>query len=170
VERFGIDRTLNEIKKADIVLLLVDASRQLSTEDEQALLAAGEKRVLVVFNKVDLGIKAAGNFGGERPKFMISALSGEGVAALKKGLVDNTPGGNNLEEISRGVINTRHKECLFRAQDSLEKIMTGLIGGEPLDLIAIDVRGAIIALGEISGEQVSEEVIDQIFQNFCIGK
>jgi tRNA modification GTPase len=170
VEAAGINRTLSEIKKADIILLVVDASAQLSTEDDQALLESGEGRVLIVFNKVDLGIKAAETFGGERPRFKISALTGAGIAGLKKGLVDNVLGERNLEEISRGVINTRHKECLFRAQDSLKKIMVGLDSREPLDLIAIDIRGAIIALGEISGQQVSEEVVEQIFQNFCVGK
>ena len=170
VEAAGIGRTLDEIKKADIILLVVDASAQLSGADDRALLEAGEGGVIIVFNKIDLGRKAAESFGGERPKFMISALSGVGVADLKKGIVDNLPGGNNFEEVSRGVINTRHKECLFRAQESLQKIMVGLDAGVPQDLIAIDVRGAIIALGEISGEQVSEEVIEQIFQNFCVGK
>jgi tRNA modification GTPase len=170
VEVEGMARTFAETKKADIVLLVVDASLPLSPEDDRVLAEAGPGKILVVYNKTDLGTKARGSFGGGRPSFMVSALSGEGLAELKRGLVREALGGKKLEEISSGVINTRHKGSLFRAQDSLMKITDGIEGGAPQDLIAIDVRGAIMALGEVSGQQVSEEVIEQVFQNFCVGK
>ncbi|MBN3033108.1 MAG: tRNA uridine-5-carboxymethylaminomethyl(34) synthesis GTPase MnmE [Candidatus Saganbacteria bacterium] len=170
VEKEGISRALSEAQKADLVLFLVDASVPLSTEDERVKSELKNNRLVVVFNKVDLGIKFPERYAGAHPVFKISVRTGAGLEQLKAGMVGAVLGENKLAETSRGVINTRHKECLFRVREALQKMAEGAANGMPQDLIAIDVRSGIIALGEVSGEQVSEEVIDLIFQNFCVGK
>jgi tRNA modification GTPase len=133
-------------------------------------LEAAGKRLMIALNKIDLGIKVElpDEFGGAR--FPISALTGEGLDGLKSGLVRAAFNESSGDQISSGLINSRHKECLVRAAESLKKAAEGNEARQPQDLIAIDLKSAIIALGEISGLEVSDEVIDSIFENFCVGK
>ena len=69
-----------------------------------------------------------------------------------------------------GLVNARHKECLWRAKEALGSVLDGLAHDSPIDLLAIDLRGSIASLGEITGQEVSDEVIENIFQRFCVGK
>ena len=171
VELSGVDRALKEAAKADLVMIVLDGSSELSAEDEKVLSVGAKERAVIVINKVDLGIKLALNGqAGESKKFMVSALTGDGLAELRTGLeaivINNKQSGSDVA----GLINARHKECLWRAKEALDRASVGIGQNFPVDLLAIDLRGAIASLGEATGQAVSEEVIENIFQHFCVGK
>lgn len=170
-EESGIGRTMTEIDRADMVVFVVDASTSLSTEDLKGISMTNPERAIIVMNKIDLGVCTDPGVGPQgRPTFFTSALSGAGIKKLKDGLVNFVLHGKELGPLGGGFINLRHKECLIRAREALARTQGALAANEPMDLIAIDLRHAIIALGEISGHQVSEEIVDQIFEKFCVGK
>jgi tRNA modification GTPase len=171
VETQGINRARAEMGRADIVMIVLDASGKLSTEDEKVLLEGTRERAVVVLNKIDLGIKMEFNGqAGQAKKFFVSALSGEGVEALRVGLKEVALSSSAIKNDGRALINTRHKECLWRTKEALEGAINSLGERNPIDLLAIDLRAAITSLGEITGQDVSEEVIENIFRRFCVGK
>jgi len=170
VEEKGIARTKAEIARADLVLAVFHASAPLTAEDGCLLSKYGVDKCLAVFNKIDLGLLATvDKFEGAEATAFVSALTGEGIDNLKK-LIANYISRDKIMAVDGGLINMRHEECLLRAREALEGVLDGARGKVPLDLIAIDLRLAVAALGEVSGHQVSDEVIDQIFSGFCVGK
>lgn len=171
IESAGINRTVREISKADVVMVVLDASNNLSTEDEEVLEAGTKGQAVIVLNKIDLGIRLAlnGRAGGAR-KFLVSALKGVGLKELKEGLEEIVLGRKVCVAEGNGLINARHKQCLWRAKEALKKAKNALDNNSPADLMAIDLRSAITSLGEITGQNVSDEIIEKIFQRFCVGK
>ena len=128
----------------------------------------------VVLNKVDLGVRVnleeLRKLTGGVPTFRTSALSGEGIDALKRGLFDYILSHGFVPGKDAVAINSRHRECLLRAKGSILQAIDGLRNRVPADFVTIDVKGAVIALGEVTGELVSEEVVNTIFDQFCVGK
>jgi tRNA modification GTPase len=173
-EEFGVERAQKELDAADFTLVVIDASAELDGLDKMVLDRASGKHTVLVLNKIDLGVGINLNELGElvngSPIFKVSALTGEGVEELKEGVFKYIQShlGDPFEEAV--VINARHKECLVRAKASLERASRSASQVMPADFITIGLRGAVVALGEVAGEQVSEEVINTIFERFCVGK
>ncbi|MGE5675758.1 MAG: tRNA uridine-5-carboxymethylaminomethyl(34) synthesis GTPase MnmE [Mycobacterium leprae] len=172
VERIGVERTHSALSQADLVLLVIDAVCGV-TPDDQAIfrgLPAGVETVLVI-NKVDL--TAAGAWGdvrstlGEVEAVVVSAATGTGIDQLEEVLV-RAAGGVDPEVSLVG--NARQEESLRRALRHLEGALETLQNGFGSDMISIDVRGAWTALGEVTGDSVGDDLLDQIFSRFCIGK
>lgn len=161
VEREGVTRARRAAENADLRIHLVDASAQ------NAPVAPLFPDELVVINKIDLVSDRSGLPSG----IPISCRTGEGIEALVAAILARVTGHSEGEPLPDGAaINARHQECLKRATLSLGSAMDLLRAGEPPELVAVELRGALGAVGEIVGEAGTEEILGKIFSSFCIGK
>lgn len=170
LEREGLRRTRAAMEQADLTIVVVDGSEGITPLDVQTWSAVQNLGVLVV-NKSDLppALSPASyedRFGVE-PRFT-SAITGQGVEGLREELRRKL--GGEAENEALLMLVPRHREALERAARQMLDVQRSLGGGASPDLLSLDVRGALATLGEIVGETVTEEVLDQIFQQFCIGK
>lgn len=157
----GIERARREAEIADLILVVLDGSREEAKEDLHILGRNGKDDSLVVLNKADLGNRA-------RTKgIRISALTGEGIDELENQIVDKIGerGGDGQVLISQ-----RQYECLFRAKEALQRAQNSAKIGVGDEVLAIDLRAAIEALDQSLGLGIGEEVVNGIFANFCVGK
>ena len=169
VEALGVERSRSAISTADFVLLVIDASELLTPHDREIIDLLAEKPVLVAANKCDLPIQA--DLADLNLSYVpISALTGEGLAELEQRMVRTVFGGTIVTSDSMLVTNPRHKALLQKAERSLAQAQQATESAMPEDFITIDLTAAINALGEITGETVTEELLDTIFSKFCIGK
>lgn len=188
VESIGIQKTFEKIEQAQVVLFLVDGS-QLSVSDSQLSIDKlkieiqqirnkyPQKTLLIIINKKDLiSAELIGMINnqlttenGQQKTLFISAKNKEGIDNLKNTLLSfvNTGALRNNETI---VTNTRHYDSLLKALEEVQKVKWGLNSGLSSDLMAIDIRSALHYFGEITGEVTNDELLGNIFANFCIGK
>lgn len=172
LERFGVDRSREMLRRADLVLWVVDAGAGLTAEDvalQEQL--PGDKPVIGVINKMDLGVPAAVEALAAELKDLrvvrVSALSGVGIEELERAVLEEA-GALDMEE---GFVATeRQGEALQRAADALRSALATAEAGYGPDLISVDIRAAWSALGEITGDTVDEDLLDEIFSRFCVGK
>ncbi|MBI2906959.1 MAG: tRNA uridine-5-carboxymethylaminomethyl(34) synthesis GTPase MnmE [Chloroflexi bacterium] len=169
VEQLGVERSRRAIEQADFVLFVVDASEPLTSADEEICRLLPEKSVLVAANKCDLPPRAVLS-GLVWPVLRISALTGAGLAELETEMVGKALGGAVEASDAALVANPRHKDALERALLHLDAALAGLRSGLADDFITIDLTAALNSLGEITGETVTEELLETIFSRFCIGK
>lgn len=174
VEQIGVEKSRRLLQDAELVICVVDGSEGLTAEDEEILQAASEKPCVIIVNKSDLEIDTTLQQLQERfgiDKVMpLSARTNEGIdrfAAWLKNYVYGSEG-----TLSNGVYvqNARHEELLRQALQSLQDAQRAAQERLPYDCIVIDVRNAIDLLGEITGDTVQDEIINEIFARFCIGK
>ena len=162
VESIGIEYSKQSLNDADLVLFVYDASQGVNDGDKAILDLIKDKNYITVANKADLIEKR------DADALYISALTGEGVNELKQMLTskvcDVEP--ENLEFVT----NSRQQVCLNRAKNSIEQALTAAKIHELQDLISIDVKSAILALDELTGELITDDILDNIFEHFCIGK
>jgi tRNA modification GTPase len=175
VEREGMRLAREKLSEAHLVILVVDRSRPLDDEDRSIFQEIQEKRKIPVFNKIDLPSCSANEEIRKATKvgdvYSISALNGEGIEELKRGIVAAImAGGVHKKDGELVPVNLRHKLVLERVKVILAEILEGLRHEVPWDLTAIEVRRALGILGEIAGETTSDEVLEMIFARFCIGK
>jgi tRNA modification GTPase len=171
VERIGVERSRAALERADLALLVIDGSQPLTDADWDIAALIGGKPALVVANKCDLPqLELATGLLPSVPRLRVSALTGEGIEALEEAVVELVFGGAVTTADTPLVSNPRHQASLKRALDHVQAAEGGHLGGLSSDLVAIDVREAVDALGEITGETVSEDLLEAIFSNFCIGK
>lgn len=168
VERIGVDRALSAAREAQLVLLVLDGSRPLTEEDTQLLALTRERPGMILVNKADLP-PVWERLPEENTKVIhkISVRTGAGVENLKKALRDFVLGGRTA--LPR-VTNPRHKAALLAAEAALSQGLASVQNGLPEDMVSFDLQEALSALGEITGETASEELIDRIFEKFCLGK
>ena len=158
IEQMGIERSLQAVRKAHIVIELLDATDPQPVLDESML---GERQVwLRVYNKKDISSQQSG--------ISISAKNGDIQPLLSR--LEEEVGRLTKHSDSVLVSNVRHYEALCRAQDALERVGSGLQDGLSGELLAMDLHDALDALGEITGQVSSQEVLNTIFERFCIGK
>lgn len=171
VEKIGVERSKRTIEEADLVLVLLDARGELSDTDIEILEETSGKNRIILVNKTDV---AEPSFIYKLPQnetvILISAKTGKGVSELSEHLKEKYDLGKIGENDATVITNLRHVAALNRAKDSLERLIDGLLGGVPVDLVTIDLNIAIDALGEITGATVSEDIVNSIFHNFCVGK
>lgn len=171
VEKIGVERSLRSIEEADLILVILDARENLSVTDFELLEDTETRNRIILINKTDV---CEPNFlsalPADEPIIQISAKTGDGIEKLSKLLKERYNLGEIGENDSFVITNMRHASALTRAKEALERMESGLLGGMPSDLVTIDLNIAIEALGEISGETVSEDIVNSIFHDFCVGK
>ncbi len=169
VESLGVERSYRALDQADLVLLVIDLSEPLMEEDRNIMVLLGDRAVVMAANKCDLpGRSDMGDLPW--PVLPTSALTGRGLEELEAAMVDLALGGRVVASDALLVTSPRHRGALERALQHLAQALDGLAGGLADDFITIDLTAALDALGEITGETVSEELLETIFSRFCIGK
>ena len=166
VEQIGIERATECVKSADIILVVLDGSKPIEEEDKKILSLVKDKIVLYVINKIDLPKKIKTTFDR---MVEISALRQENIEKLKEDIY-NLVVDKNMLNSDLIVTSTRHKDALNRAKKSLMNAINSIETGATLDLVSTDVKSAWLALGEITGVNSNEKIIDTIFSKFCLGK
>ena len=169
VESMGVERSHKAIEQADFVLLVLDASTPLRSSDRDIIALLSGKEVLVAANKCDRPRRASLSHLSWTT-VPISALTGEGLDELEAQMVNCVLGGKVSTSDTLLVSNPRHKACLEWADGHLEQALSSIRSQMPDDFITIDITAALNSVGEITGETVSEELLETIFSNFCIGK
>jgi tRNA modification GTPase len=171
VERIGVERSRTALERADLAFLVIDSSQPLTDADWDIAALIRNKPTLVVANKCDLPqVDLPDNLLASALRLRVSALTGEGIEVLEETVVEMVFGGQVISADTPLVSNPRHQTSLRRALDHIRAAEGGYLDGMSPDLMAIDVREAVDALGAITGETASEDLLEAIFSNFCIGK
>ncbi len=186
VEQLGIERSRAAAERADLVLLVIDATQPLTPVDRSALHSVLDARgpaasandlrdrLLVVLNKSDLPAQVTGDeVAGLLPNVPLvraSAATHGGVAELENAMVARVLGGRSASSDVPLVTNVRHRDALLQAADHLTGAVNAARAGTPAAFVAVDIHAALDALGTITGETVGEDLLDVIFREFCIGK
>jgi len=176
VEQIGVERSRAALARADLALLVVDASQPLADADRSIAALVDGKPAIVILNKVDLlDEQQRATLGSPfsnipSPCVPISALTAEGLEDLEEAIVESVFSGQVTAAETPLVASPRHKEALNRALDHVGAARDAYRSGELADLVAIDLAAAVNALGEITGQTASEDLLDTIFSNFCVGK
>ena len=165
IEKLGIERTFEKINQSAIVVYLYDVNSTTAKEVEKDLAALNQNAsIVVIANKADLSQKNT-----VEDAILVSALKKEGIEEVKSALYNTVvEEGFNLE--STIVTNARHYESLIRTKEDLQKVIDGIDTGLSGDFVAMDIRQALHHLGTITGEISTDELLGNIFANFCIGK
>lgn len=174
IEKEGMALVRERLLGADVVIVLLDGSEPLCREDIRILDEIGNRNLLLAVNKVDLPRRLSEEdlaaYGNLPKPLWISAKSGEGIDLLKKRLLEVARRGAGSHSSDIVLTAARHKICVEKAMDFLSKAREGLRGGLSPEYAAFDLRQAVESLEEITGRNLSEEILDQIFSTFCIGK
>ncbi|MGI6368314.1 MAG: tRNA uridine-5-carboxymethylaminomethyl(34) synthesis GTPase MnmE [Anaerolineae bacterium] len=170
VERIGVERARRALAEAQLAIVVYDGSVVPQAEDRAIAELAADKAAAVVLNKADLGSVAGYQCLLEGvPHVLLSAVTGEGLEALEEVLAAHLLQAEDTQA-SPAASNPRHRALLQRALASVEAVQQALHAGEALDLISIDLQEAVSALGEITGEQATTDLLESIFGQFCVGK
>jgi tRNA modification GTPase len=177
IEAIGLQGTLEAMREADLLIVVLDASRPAGEEEAAAWSEVDPSRAFLALNKIDLGHRlasgeAAGRLGVESSRvFPVSALEGTGVGELHRALARYL-GGDEASAAAgiRVAVNARQDALLAGAGSGLEGLIESLGSGEPPEVLALDLRTALEALEEITGERISDDVLGRIFERFCVGK
>ena len=172
VERIGIDKTREVLADADRLLLVLDGSADLTEEDRRLLDELKQQDCCLVINKIDLPQRLAGEGMGviQAPVVRVSALTGEGVETLKQVLLEDLGPGKAVEQEGTLVTNLRQQERIGEASKALKRAAGAVEQGLPHEVILLDLHGALRALNELTGETDIEDILECIFQTFCVGK
>jgi len=174
VERLGMARTTAKMAASQLLLTVLDASAPLDDEDWTVLQAVASLPHIVVLNKIDLPKRIADaeldKCVNGQPVVALSAKTRFGLPALRRSVVELVGAGTSIDPSAPMLTNIRHRDALDKARVSLEMARASFAAALPADLIAVDVQDAMDYLAEIAGTITHEEVLDQIFSQFCIGK
>lgn len=173
VEQIGVSKSIELAKDADLIVAIFDLSEAMSEEDQSILSLTKDKKTLYVLNKTDKEEKMDTEFFGRidtKRVVRASVIDNKGIDELEKRLSEIV----YEEEISSDhqviITNVRHERLLKEAAEQLEEALVSLESGVPIDCVEVDLKRVLDALGEITGETADEEVINKVFNDFCIGK
>ena len=173
VENIGVEKSKKFIENADLVLLVLDASRELESEDREVIeeIQNHNKKTIVLLNKIDLERKIELDEFGLENILEISARDNIGIEDMEERIYSYIVE-ENVEDSSEKLIitNIRHKTALEKTKDAIRNIFETIDAGMPMDLISVDLKEALDSLSEITGEISSEDILDHVFGNFCVGK
>ncbi len=178
VEKIGVERTLEYAESADLVIYVVDASTALDENDREIVSLIREKKKLVLLNKSDLETKVTEEmieelFGdGDNVCTIVktSARDGSGIRELERTVKEMFFQGEMKSSNEVVITNIRHKEALEEAALSLNMVKKSIEEGMPEDFYSIDLMAAYASLGRITGEEVEDDLVEEIFSRFCMGK
>jgi tRNA modification GTPase len=170
IEVEGVRRSRQSLEQAELVLHVLDASEPLTEADRNYLQELSGKHRILVCNKTDLPAQLHLPPDLKSPVVEVSCLTGQGIDALKDAIKESIWSGQIKAEMLQVMINSRHQEALNRARAATLRTAEALREDQTLELIALDLRIAVNAIGEIVGKTTTEDVLDVIFSQFCIGK
>lgn len=174
VEKIGVERSKKAIEQSDLVLLVLNAAESLTKEDLELIRLTNDKKRIIILNKTDLeeklDRKELAKISENAPVYATSILKNEGVEALEEAISKLFFKGIENSQSTVMVTNARHIALLKKAQNSLDSVLEGISSGMPVDLVQIDMTEAWNLLGEITGESYEDELLDQLFSQFCLGK
>ena len=174
VEKIGIERAKEIADNADLLIAIFDISANIDEEDIEIIDLIKDKKAIIVLNKIDLiqdNINVDSRISNLNKKIIkISALNKDGVEKISETIVEMFK--INEINLDDGIIvtNTRHKNLINKAINSTENAQISLENKMPMDIVAIEIKNVLEDLGEITGEDVSENIINEIFAKFCLGK
>jgi len=175
VEAKGISAGMRAAGAADMVIFVLDGSRKPPRQEIERARNIQIERHVIVLNKKDLGLRISGEKAAELigagRVIEVSAVTGEGLDKLKEWIYQNTvsPGVSRVMS-ERIAVNSRQREALARAKDALARMENAIFEGEGAEILAVELREAINECGKITGRSVEDDLLDNIFKNFCIGK
>lgn len=173
VERIGVERARALGREADLLLLVLDASREMTKDERELLAFASERKSIVLLNKRDLSpvltVEMVENLSPVRV-ISVSAVTGEGVEELESAIRELALSGSVSfgEEVM--LTNVRHHAAVCEALQSLDLVLAAIRDGVPEDFYTVDLMDAYASLGKILGEEVGDDLVDTIFSKFCMGK
>ncbi len=170
VEKIGVERSKESLNSADLVIAVFDSTGELDSEDREILDLTKDKKRIILINKTDAGNGLSTQDFPEDVAILTSAKTLEGMEELGDAIETLCGLRELMAENGRIITNMRHKTALIGARDALIAARDALATGMPTDIVSIDINHAMESLGEITGETVSESVVDDIFHNFCVGK
>jgi tRNA modification GTPase len=173
IEKMGLERTEQAIKKADLLLWVIDGSKTYDQKNKDIWEKIKNKPIIIVINKTDLPIKAAKKYLeiiNKYPTVLFSAKTGKGLDQLEQAIEQQAlHNGTNQSKILI-ITNQRQYECLRLASKSLTKALVSIGKELSPEFIVIDLRRGLTHIGELVGEVVNEDILQMIFSKFCIGK
>jgi tRNA modification GTPase len=170
VEVEGVRRSRQSLQQAELVLHVLDSSEPLTDADRQYLDEVSGKKRILVCNKSDLPARLRLPPELKSPAVSVSCLTGDGIEALKDTIKETLWSGEIKSEMLQVMINSRHQDALNRARVATLRTLEALHGDQTLELVALDLRIAVNAVGEVVGKTTTEDLLDVIFSQFCIGK
>ena len=173
VEKIGVSRAREVAKGADLVLYVVDSSTPLDENDEEIIEMLKDRKAIVLYNKTDLASAVSMEALKEKinhPLIPISAKEETGIAQLADTIKSMFFSGKISFNDEVYITNARHKEALEEAEESLAMVKQSIEDGMPEDFFSIDLMAAYGSLGKITGEEVGEDLVNEIFSKFCMGK
>ncbi len=174
VEKIGVEKSREYIETADLILLLLDSSLPLSVEDREVLALLQGRQAIILINKTDLptalDMDEVHTYAAPKQVIKVSVMEGHGLPELEKKIVDMVYSGQVQEKEGAFINNLRQASLLEQAKEHLVAVQGTIDDGMPPDCIVVDLRDAWDKLGEITGDTVGEDIINQIFTKFCIGK
>ena len=173
VEKIGVDKAKNHANEADLIIYVADASRPLDDNDEEIIEMIRDKQAIVLLNKSDLDMVVTKEELQEKlnkPMIVISAKEEQGIKELEETLKEMFFHGDISFNDEVYITNIRHKTALQDAAESLEKVLISIENGMPEDFYSIDLLDAYESLGSITGETIGEDLVNEIFSKFCMGK
>ena len=174
IEKIGIEKAKAAFNTADYIIFIIDASQQISDEDIEILDYLKDRKSLILLNKQDKGNQViATDIADKSPNSDIictSFIRGEGITEIEDKIEELVYGGEITQEESVMVSNVRHTELLRKSSEAVRDALKMTVSREPLDIIEIDVRNAYDHLGEITGDTVTDEILNEVFSRFCLGK
>ncbi|KPG68726.1 MULTISPECIES: tRNA uridine-5-carboxymethylaminomethyl(34) synthesis GTPase MnmE [unclassified Enterococcus] len=174
VEKIGVERSRKALKEAELILLVLNQSEKLTPQDQQLLTLTEGARRIILLNKTDLPAQITSeelrSYITDEPVFSVSVLNNEGLDQLEQAIADLFFGGKTTDKDASYLSNTRHIALLENAAYSLSEVIEGIEAGMPVDLVQIDMTRCWDYLGEVVGDSVQDELITQLFSQFCLGK
>lgn len=169
-ESIGIQKSMEALADADLVLVVVDASQPPSVEDEELLRHAEKRAAIVVENKWDLGIRGEGQGAGGQTIVRTSALTGEGIAELRAEILRHIGGEAGMQAEAGFLTNIRHQGLINDSLAALNAAKKAVAGKIPHEMLLLDLYNALRPLDAITGATTTEDILNLIFSTFCIGK
>ena len=174
IEKIGVDKAREYAKNADLVIYVVDASKKLDENDDRIIEMMRGKKSIVLLNKSDLEtvvtVEEMRKKTENIPVISISAKEEQGIRDLEEKVKEMFLKGDISFNDQIYITNVRQKNSLVEAKDSMEKVVGSIEDGMPEDFYSIDLMDAYESLGNITGESVGEDLINEIFSKFCMGK
>ncbi len=177
-ESIGIEKSMEALADADLVLVVIDKSQPLSEEDHELLIQIEGRQAIVVENKSDL----LGSYGADTPvrevphrqpaiaRIPTSALTGEGIPALRAAILHRVAGDTSTQQESGFLTGVRHQKLVNDALTALDAATTAVAAQVPHEMLLLDLYGALRSLDEITGATTTDDILNLIFSSFCIGK